>query len=210
MDRRAFSLHAAALACAAAGLPALAGAQGFTPTEGRDFRTLGRPVGVPADGKIEVIEFFWYGCPHCFAFEASLEAWLGRLPQDVAFRRMPVAFDARKELHQRIFYTWEALGLVDRMHTKTFVRFHVQKKPIDSLEDMLAFAQENELDTGKVRAAWNSFGVQSRCREAKRLANAYDIDETPAMAIAGRFVARAKPDALITTDALVNQVRYRR
>ena len=209
MDRRTFCLQAATLAIAAAGLSGRAGAQGFTPVEGRDFRSLARPVGVPGNGKVEVIEFFWYGCPHCFVFEPPLEAWLGRLPHDVDFRRMPVAFDARKELHQRIFYTWDALGLVDKMHKKTFARFHVQKKPIDSLADMVAFAQENELDAGKVQAAWNSFSVQSRCREAKRLAEAYDIDETPAMAIGGRFVARARPDALVTTDVLINQVRYR-
>jgi thiol:disulfide interchange protein DsbA len=95
------------------------------------------------------------------------------------------------------------------MHGKTFARFHVQKKPIDSLADMVAFAQENGVDATKVQAAWDSFSVQSRCREAKRLSNDYDIDETPEMAIAGRFVARASASTLITTDLLINRVRYR-
>ena len=179
------------------------------PVEGRDFRVLARPVAVPADGKVDVVEFFWYGCPHCYTFEPALQGWIGRLPVDVRFRRMPVAFDARKELHQRIFYTWEALGVLDQMHGKTFARFHVQKKPIDSLADMAAFAEENGLDAAKVRAAWDSFSVQSRCREAKRLANDYDIDETPEMAVAGRFVARATSTTLVTTDLLINRVRYR-
>jgi len=208
VDRRRFALQAAALACAASGLPARAQAPGFVPTEDRDFRVLARPVAVPATGKIEVIEFFWYACPHCFAFEPALEGWLARLPSDVGFHRVPVGFDARKQTHQRIFYTWEALGQVDQMHVRTFTRFHVQRKPIDSLADMLAFAQESGLDGAKVQAAWNSFGVQARCREALRLEDDYGISEMPELAIGGRFVALARPGVLITTDALINRIRY--
>jgi thiol:disulfide interchange protein DsbA len=217
MDRRAFSRHAAslagALALAGAGVPVRASAQGFTPVEGSDFHTLPKPISVPANGKIEVIEFFWYACPHCFAFEPAIEPWIARLPADVRFRRVPVGFDARKELHQRIFYTWEALGLVEQMHLKTFTRFHVLKKPVESLVDMLTFAQDNGLDVAKVRNAWNSFSVQSKCREAKRLEDDYGIERMPEMAIAGRFVAIAQPEAgpasvLATTDWLVNKVRH--
>jgi len=206
MDRRTFALQAAALAGSAAGLPARA--QDFVPTEARDFQVLARPVAVPPTGKIEVIEFFWYACPHCFAFEPALERWLERLPSDVGFHRVPVGFDARKEIHQRIFYTWDALGLVDQMHARTFQRFHVQRKPIDSLADMLAFAQDNGVDPAKVQAAWNGFSVQTRCREARRLEDDYGISEMPEMAIGGRFVALARPGVLITTDALINRIRY--
>ncbi|HYP30225.1 MAG TPA: thiol:disulfide interchange protein DsbA/DsbL [Burkholderiaceae bacterium] len=211
MDRRAFSLQAAALACAATGLAGRAQAQGqgFVPTEGRDFQALARPVAVPTNGKIEVIEFFWYACPHCFAFEPVLEPWIARLPPDVAFRRMPVGFDARRQLHQRIFYTWEALGLLDRMHIKTFQRFHVEKKPIDSVADMIAFAQESGIDPAKVHAAWYSFTVQTRCVEATRRQDDYGISETPELAIGGRFVVLARPGVLITTDLLINRIRYR-
>ena len=217
MDRRAFSRNAAslaaALALAAAGAPARARAQGFTPQEGRDFQALPKPIAVPANGKIEVIEFFWYACPHCFAFEPAIEPWILKLPADVHFRRVPVGFDARKEIHQRIFYTWEALGVVEQMHLKTFSRFHVQKKPIDSIGDMVAFAQENGLDATKVQAAWNSFGVQSRCSAAKHLEDDYGIERMPEMAIAGRFVAVAQPAAgpdsvLVTTDWLINRIRH--
>ena len=203
MDRRVF----ASLALAAA--PGLARAQAATPTEGRDYQTLGKPVAVPASGKIEVIEFFWYGCPHCFAFEPVVGPWSMALPADVRFTRVPVAFDARRELHQRIYYTWEALGLVGQMHLKTFMRFHVQKKPIDSLADMQAFAQESGVDAEKVKSVWNSFSVQSRCLAAKRLEDDYSIDRTPEMAIAGRFVAMEVGNSrlLATTDWLVDRVR---
>ena len=213
MDRRTFALNAAGLAgaLALAGASGRAAAQG-APVEGRDFQALAKPIAVPANGKIEVIEFFWYACPHCFAFEPTIEAWIARLPADVHFRRIPVGFDALKETHQRIFYTWEALGLVDQMHLKTFTRFHVQKRPIDTERAMLDFAQESGLDVAKVGQAWNSFSVQTKCREARRLEDDYGIEHMPEMAVAGRFVAVAQPEAgpasvLVTTDWLVNRVR---
>ena len=214
MDRRAFTLNAASLAgaLALAGAAGRVSAQGGGPVEGRDFQALARPVAVPANGKIEVIEFFWYACPHCFAFEPTIEAWIAKLPADVRFRRVPVGFDARKETHQRIYYTWEALGLVEKMHLKTFTRFHVQHRPIDTERDMLDFAQDNGLDVAKVGQAWNSFSVQTRCREARRLEDDYGIEHMPEMAIAGRFVAVAQPSAgpasvLATTDWLLDRVR---
>ncbi|MBW8757183.1 MAG: thiol:disulfide interchange protein DsbA/DsbL [Burkholderiales bacterium] len=219
MDRRRFSLNAAslagALALAGAALPRRVRAQGATPVEERDYQTLARPVAVPPDGKIEVIEFFWYGCPHCFAFEPVIEPWIAQLPPDVHFRRVPVGFDARKQVHQRIFYTWEALGLVERMHGKTFARFHVQKKPIDSFDDMLVFAKENGLDTAKVENAWRSFGTDVKCKEANQLEDAYGIEYMPEMAVGGRFIAVAQPafghaSVLATTDWLIDRVRQRR
>jgi len=216
MDRRRFSLNVAGLAgtlaLAGAGQPARVRAQGGTPLEGRDYQALAKPVAVPSNGKIEVIEFFWYGCPHCFAFEPLIEPWVGKLPADVHFRRVPVGFDARKQVHQRIFYTWEALGLVDKMHFKTFTRFHVQKKPVDSLEDMLLFAKESGLDPDKVSNAWRGFTTDVRCKEANQLTDAYGIEYMPEMAIAGRFVAVAQPEqgpasVLATTDWLLDRVR---
>ena len=216
MDRRRFSLNVAgvagALALAGTGLRARAQ---DAPVEGRDFQVLAKPVSVPADGKLEVIEFFWYACPHCFAFEPLLERWLERLPADVRFRRVPVGFDARKQVHQRIYYTWEALGLVDQMHVKTFTRFHVQKKPVDTLEDLLLFAKESGIDPAKVDAAWHSFSTEAKCKEANRLTDAYDIQRMPEMAIAGRFVAVAQPEqgpasVLVTTDMLLDRVRHGR
>jgi len=213
MDRREFSLQAAGLAGALAlsSVSGNAAAQIAAPVEGRDYNTLAKPVAVPADGRIHVIEFFWYGCPHCFVFEPSLAAWTARQPVDVAFRRVPVAFDALKETHQRVFYTWEALGLVGAMHRATFERFQTRRQPIDSLEDMLAFAQDSKIDPAKVRAAWNSFGVQTRCREARRLVDDYQIDRTPEMAIQGRFTTIGAPARMLeATDWLVNRVRARR
>jgi len=216
MDRRVFTLKAASLAgavaLAGAGLPLRARAQGDAPVEGQDYLKLARPLSVPADGKIQISEFFWYGCPHCYAFEPLLETWLSIQQGDVEFRRLPVGFDALKQVHQRIFYTWEAMGLVQTLHVKTFQRFHVEKKPIDSEADMLAYAHELGLDVPRVKSIWNSFGVASKCAQAQRLEDDYDIQRTPEIAVQGRFTTFSRPDSvparvLAVTDWLIDRIR---
>ncbi len=214
MNRREFSLQLAGAAGVAAlsglGLPGAAFAQG-TPVNGKDFDTLKTPINLPRTGKVEVIEFFWYGCPHCFAFEPTLEPWVAQLPADVHFRRVPVQFDALKEIHQQVYYTWEALGLVDAMHTKTFNRFHLQRKPINREEDMLAFAQESGLDVAKVKQAWESFGVRTKMGQAKQLSEDYGVDGVPTIGIHGRYTTSPSQggpkECLATTDWLVAQLR---
>ena len=214
MNRREFSLQLAGLAGAAAlaslGLPNLAFAQGG-PVEGKDYNKLKSPLTMDKTGKIEVDDFFWYGCPHCFAFEPALEPWVAKLPADIRYRRVPAAFGALMETHQQIYYTWEVLNLVDRMHTPTFNRFHVDHKPINREDDMLAFAQESGLDVAKVKAAWNSFSVQTRMKQAREMAEAYQIDGVPEIGIAGRFTTAPSMggplNALASTDYLVNVIR---
>jgi thiol:disulfide interchange protein DsbA len=213
MDRRDFSRRLGGLAgvlALAGGAPVRALAQGGAPLEDHDFKRLARPLRVNADGKIEVIEFFWYGCPHCFAFEPSLEAWVVNLPADVQFRRVPVGFDALKQIHQRIYYTWEALGIADQMQMKTFMRFHVQRRPINSEADIVTFAHDSGLDLDKVSKAWHSFGVQSKVAQAIQLADDYGIDQTPEMGIQGRFTAmpaQGVGNMLRTTEWLLAEIR---
>jgi thiol:disulfide interchange protein DsbA len=214
MNRREFSLQLAGIAGVAAlsglGVPSLALAQAG-PVEGKDYVKLKTPLQMPKTGKVEVVEFFWYACPHCFAFEPAIEPWISKMPADVHFRRVPVAFDALKETHQQIYYTWEALGLVDAMHAKTFNRFHVQHKPINRESDMLEFAQESGLDVAKVKAAWESFGVQTKMRKAKQESDDYEIDGVPEIGIQGRFTTSptmgGPTGCLATADQLINLVR---
>ena len=215
MNRREFSLQLAGVAGAAAlaslGLPNLAFAAPGTPVEGKDYNKLKTPLPVNKDGKIEVIEFFWYACPHCYAFEPVIEPWAATVPADVRFHRVPVAFDALKEVHQQIYYTWEALGLVEQMHGKTFKRFHIDHKPINKEADMLDFAKESGLDVDKVKAAWNSFSVASKMRGAKQLSEDYDIDGVPEIGIQGRFTTAPSMggplNAIATTEYLLNVIR---
>jgi len=214
MNRREFSVQLAGVAGAAALstlLPGLAFASPSAPVEGTDYDRLKTPVILPKTGKVEVLEFFWYGCPHCNHFEPTLEPWIARLPADVHFRRVHVQFNARQAIHQRIFYTWEMMGLVDRMHAKTFERFHVQRKPIDSEDDMLAFAKENGLDVAKVKSTWEGFGMGTRLAQAQQLCDDYRVDGVPMIGIHGRYTTSAsqggEAGCLATTDSLIAQLR---
>jgi thiol:disulfide interchange protein DsbA len=211
MKRRDFSLQ-----LAAAGLGTLwagtAGAQGG-PVEGTHFTRLAQPAPVSAPaGKIEVVEFFSYGCPHCFALEPTLETWIKRLPADVAFRRVPVGFNALYENYQKIFFALEAMGQVEHMHRKVFNAIHQQRQRLDKEADIAAFMTANGLDGAKFIELYKSFGVQTKARQAQQLANAYKIDGVPAMGVQGRFVtsgsqAGSNERALAVTDVLVQSLR---
>jgi protein dithiol oxidoreductase (disulfide-forming) len=166
-----------------------------------------------------VIEFFWYECPHCNAFEPALEAWSGRVPDDVAFRRVPVWF--REEpftIQQRLYYTLEALGLVPTLHRKVFAAIHRERVRMRTPEDLTAFALKNGVDPLKFIAAFNSFSVQSKSLQARRVAAAYKIDAVPAMGVNGRYytngnLANAGASSgsndrmLAVVDALIAKVR---
>jgi thiol:disulfide interchange protein DsbA len=159
-----------------------------TPTEGVHYVRLAEPAPAPAGGKIEVIEFFWYECPHCNAFEPALEAWLQKLPDDVLFRRVPVWF--REEpfgAQQRLFYTLEALGLVPTLHRKAFQTIHVERARLRSAEDVAEFALKNGADPMAFMTTYNSFGVQTKSQQARHTAAAYKIDAVPAMGVQGRY-----------------------
>ena len=214
MNRREFTAGAACLVGAAAlGWPQLALAQPRKPEDGRDFRTLDKrvPVDAPA-GKIEVIEFFWYSCPHCNAFEPRLVNWIKTAPADVVVRRVPVAFRDDFVPQQRLFYTLEAMGKLDELHGKVFEAIHVQRLPTNREESILAFAEKNGLDRAKFQELYNSFSVSSKARRATQLQNAYAVEGVPALGIAGRYytdgsLAGNMDRALQVVDHLVAEAR---
>jgi thiol:disulfide interchange protein DsbA len=168
-------------------------------------------VEAPA-GKIEVVEFFWYSCPHCNAFEPKLNAWLKKLPPDVSFRRVPVAFRDDFVPQQRLYYTLEAMGKVDELHDKVFDAIHQQHQPTDREDRILAFAEKNGLDRAKFQELYNSFGVATKARKAKQLQDDYEVDGVPALGVAGRYytdgtLAGGMDRALFVVDYLIGQAR---
>lgn len=205
---------AAAVTLAVAGTLARPAVAQDAPREGRDFRLVKpqQPTEAPA-GKVEVIEFFWYGCPHCNAFEPALEAWQKKLPADVAFRRIPVAF--REEpftTHQRLFFAIETMGLVDTLHRKVFNAVHLDRARLDKLPELVEFMNKNGVDGAKFSEVYNSFSVQTKARQAKQLAEAYRIDGVPAIGIQGRYytsgsMAGSGERSLAVADYLLNRVR---
>ena len=213
MKRRELAaLGGLVLGASALGWPELALAQ-RKPEEGKDYRALEKraPVKAPA-GKIEVVEFFWYSCPHCNAFEPLLNAWLKKLPPDVAFRRVPVAFRDDFVPQQRLYYTLEALGKLDELHDKVFAAIHQQHQPTDREDRILAFAQANGLDKAKFQELYHSFSVSTKAREARQLQDQYQVDGVPALGVAGRFytdgtMAGGMDRALQVLDYLIGEAR---
>ena len=211
MKRRDFS--AALAACSAALVPAAARAQG-APVEGQHYVRLTQPVPITAAaGKIEVIDFFWYGCPHCAAFEPELDSWAKRLPEHVAFSRVPVAFRAEPfTTHQRIFYALESLGLVDSMHRKVFYAVHVERLALDKPPDIAAYLAKHGVDTAKFMEAFSSFTTLSKLKRANALVDGYKIDGVPAIGVHGRYytsgaMAGGNDRSLLVADFLVQKLR---
>ena len=156
------------------------------------------PVSVPA-GKIEVIEFFSYACPHCYAFEPSLNEWTRKLPADVVFRRVPVPFLINAENFQRGYYALEALGQVELAHARIFTAVHRDHKIPSRPEAMADLVAQGGVDREKFLAAFNSFGVASKLTQGKTLMERYKINGVPSLGIHGRFLTSP---SLVGRDAL--------
>lgn len=211
MKRREFSSATVTLLGAAALSPA-AHAQG-APVEGRHYVRLTQPLPVTAPaGKVEVVDFFWYGCPHCAAFEPELDAWARKLPEQVAFSRVPVAFRAEPfTTHQRIYYALEALGAVDAMHRKVFYAIHNERAPLDKPADISLFMAKNGVDATKFMEAFGSFTTQTKIRRANALVDGYQIDGVPAIGVQGRYytagtLAGGNGRALAVADYLIQRL----
>ncbi|MGL6112221.1 MAG: thiol:disulfide interchange protein DsbA/DsbL [Rubrivivax sp.] len=211
MKRRDFSMRVAAAGLGTVWAGA-AGAQG-APVEGTHYTRLSQPAPVSAPaGKIEVVEFFSYGCPHCYTLEPTLESWAKRLPGDVVFKRVPVGFNALYENYQKIFYALEAMGQVDAMHAKVFNAIHQQRQRLDKEADIAAFMTANGVDGAKFIEQYKSFSVQAKAKQAQQLSQSYKIDGVPAMGVQGRYVtsgslAGSNERALAVTDSLVQGIR---
>jgi thiol:disulfide interchange protein DsbA len=215
MNRRDFSLQTASLGVGLGGLGLMAStaAQAQGPAiEGKEFEKVSPPVAVASPGKIDVIEFFWYGCPHCNALEPMLEAWVHRLPADVAFRRVPVGFTPMHEFHQKLFYALEVTGQFEALHRKVFSTFHVEHKRIDKDADVMAFMSAQGLDGTKLVEAMKSFTVAGKARQAKQLVAAYHLSGVPTLGIHGRFITSAQMTGgaercFVVADQLIAQAR---
>jgi thiol:disulfide interchange protein DsbA len=178
--------------------------------QGRDFRELNPPLA-PDKTRIEVTEFFWYGCPHCFDFEHVLAPWAARLPADVSFRRVPAIFPNDKWAPAaRIYYTLEAMNLVEQMHAHVFNAVHVERKRLDDERVLFAWMASKGVDAQKFREAWSSFGVQSRVQQARELTKAAGLTGVPAVIVHGRYEAITQAsygELIVLVDRLVERVR---
>jgi thiol:disulfide interchange protein DsbA len=186
------------------------------PVEGTDYVELKPPQSVDSPGKVEVIEFFWYRCPHCYALEPDLEAWVKRLPRDVQFKRIPGVLNEDWAVDAKVFYALEAIGEVERLHRALFNAIHQPNGGATRLRgdayakwvaDWLA---AQKVDMKKYDAALNSFTVASKLRRASQMAGAYRLDGVPAIVVQGRYLVLANTSQkamLATADSFIGEAR---
>lgn len=213
MQRREFSITAAALATTATWVSPGAFAQGKPPQEGADFLLLDKPAPTEAGaGKIEVVEFFWYSCPHCNRFEPQLQEWIKKMPKDVVLRRAPVAFRPDFEPQQRLYFVLEALGKVEELHSKVFNAIHVERQLLNTADLVAAWAEKQGINKAKFTESYNSFPVATKTRKATVLQESYKVDGVPSLGVAGKYytsgtVAQTMERALVVTDYLIGLAR---
>ena len=185
MQRRAFT-QAALTSTAALALPSAFGQATFK--EGTDYLKLGRPVPVDAPaGKVEVLEFFGYWCPHCASFEPTFHAWTKKTPAHVVVRRNPVAFRDDNVPQQRLYFAIEAMGRLDDLHGKVFTAIHGERLRLSTVEQITAWMVKQGVDKDKFLGFYNSFGVAGKVQRARQLTEAYQVDGVPSLGVAGKY-----------------------
>ena len=178
---------------------------------GRNFRVLNPPQRTEvAPGKIEVIEFFWVGCPHCRRMEPIIEAWKKLAPDDVQLRKVHVNF--RVSSHQQLFYTLVAMNEDERLIEQVFDTIHDERNNLASEAAVVAWAKDKGLDGEQFQKTYRSFGVKTAMNKAERQINNYGVDSVPALAVGGRYytapsMAGSNANAMRVVDALIQKVR---
>lgn len=194
------------------GLVATSPARAESLAEGIDYVTLAAPQATSAPDKIEVVELFWYGCPHCHQFEPMLHNWNQALPDDVVFVRMPAVLSPRWELHARAYYAAEMLGVLDKTHEALFAAIHDKKQKFETEDALATFFTAQGVDEKKFRDAMKSFGVASKLNRARQMTQRYGINGVPVLIINGKYRTSASEAGshaamLKVTDQLIEQER---
>lgn len=170
-----------------------------------------KPPQPTEPGKIEVLEFFSYGCPHCAVLEPMMAEWAKRQPADVAVRQVPVAFNAGMKPLQQLYYSLEAMNRLD-LHPKVFAAIHQEKKKLFTKPAILDWVASQGVDRAKFDALFDSFGVQSKIQRANQLVQSYKIDGTPTLAVGGQYLtspsnAGGYLESVLEADALVKRIQ---
>lgn len=181
--------------------------------EGIEYVSLDKRVPTEAGkGKIEVIEFFWYSCPHCNAFEPTFDAWAKKQPANVVVKRAPVAFQDSFVPQQRLYYALEAMGKVEELHRKVFNAIHVDRQRLATQDQIADWIAKQGVDRAKFLEAYNAFGVAGKARRATQLQDAYQVDGVPSLGVAGKYftsgsLAQTLPRSLQVVEHLIAQSR---
>lgn len=203
------ALAVALLSTAFALFPPAAQAQ---PRAGTDYSELKSVQPVEAKGRIEVVEFFWYRCPHCYNLEPFLEPWVKKLPADVQFRRIPAVLSDNWAVDAGMYYAFEALGVLDKVHKPFFDAIHKDRLDIRSEPAMTEWLNKHGIDRKKFDATYKSFGVQAKVKRAAQLSGAYQLEGVPMLAVQGKYTVSAEQGGsqagmLATAGQLIEMLR---
>lgn len=183
--------------------------------QGKQY-TLVSPAQPTETGKnIEVLEFFSYACPHCNDLEPLLNPWVKKLPQDVTFRRLPAVFSENWMIYARIFYAFEAMGVLEKQHPAIFNAVHVQHINLGNEKTLLEWVGKQGLDSKKFAEVYGSFSVMNKAQRAKQLTRAYGITGVPSIAVEGAYLTSASQTGsheqmFPVLDELIKKVRQQR
>ncbi len=195
----------------------LAGA--FDLKEGENYTTFNPPRTTDTRDRIEVTEFFWYGCSHCYNLEPLLHKWLKKLPKDVSFRRVPAVFPGRDGAPgnwasgARLYYTLEAMGLLDKLHGEILDAIHIDRTDLLGEKGMIDWLGKKGVDTKAFSATYNSFAIQSKMLRAMQMSQAHGLDGVPAIIVDGRYkpaltgAAGSHDDIFVVVDKLIDKAR---
>ena len=164
-----------------------------------NYTVLPNPGRVEKPGMIEVREFFWYGCPHCYNLDPYIEAWLKTKPADVNFIRTPAAMTPIWEANARGYYTAEAMGMVDKTHTALFQAIHMGKQQLFSQSALAAFYSGFGINPATFSSTYNSFAVSGKIAQSKALAQQYGLEGVPAVIVNGKYLVKGETGKVITT-----------
>lgn len=182
-------------------------------TEGSDYELILPAQPGAGNGKVQVVELFWYGCPHCFQFEPVLKEWLKKRPDYVEFVRVPAVFKKNHwHLHAKAFYAAEMLGVAERMHEALFRAIHERNQPLRSEDELADLFAAQGVAKEQFKAAFNSFGVETKANRAMELTQRYGIDGVPSMVVNGKYridggMAKSYENLVLIADYLARRER---
>ncbi len=185
-------------------LPAISQAKDFV--EGKSYTKLATPVATQSGDKIEVLEFFWYGCPHCFSFEPTLKKWKKTLPANVQFTRVPAPLNPRWMVHTKTYYALQIMGEGEKYHEAIFSAMHIKKQKLYDKAAIVDFLVSQGVKRETFVATYDSFAVEMRARQAMQLGQQYKMNGVPTLAINGKYTISGSQAG--NFDAMVKIANY--
>jgi thiol:disulfide interchange protein DsbA len=176
------------------------------PVKGKEYILVEPPQPTSSGNKVEVLEFFWYACPHCFNLQPALKSWAKTMPKDVDFKRVPTVFRDSMIVHARMFYTLEAVGALEKLHQDVFHTFHEENRPLNDKQAFLDWAGRKGVDVKKLAEAWDSFTVQTKTQRAVQMTKLYGITGTPSIVVAGKYLTA--PSMTVTPSNSIDYDRF--